>query len=306
MKELLSKLYNLETISFIKITDKVYRIKTQESDYILKYIEKTNLDNIIEKINILKINTFLIPILNNNNEYVSLLENIPFVIYPFLQEEKTTINDLKLKFYLNNLAELHNKTYYHLKVNESFFKDTYEYIGQIIDTQEDKIDTYMNSIEKKDYKSPSEWLFLLNYPLYKKSIDEANNMLEKFKNHTYSKNTVRMAYCFNGFDYKHIFLKESIITGIDNIDISSPIYDIFYTLSTIEEHNIDIRNYYIKYFKTFILEEYEKEWLYSLLYIPKLNIASDEHINIINISHSLEYLKSSYEIIETLKNINID
>jgi hypothetical protein len=223
-----------------------------------------------------------------------------------LQEERTSLNDLKIKFYLENLSIIHNKTYYPLKVNNSFFKDTYEYIGEIIDESEKKIEEYMNNIESLDYKSPSQWLFLLNYPLYIKSIDSANSTLENFKNISYSKNSVRMAFTFNNFNYKHIFLKEGKIIGIDNITLSSPIYDIFYTLSTIESTNLDIQSYYIKYFKSFILEDYEKEWLYSLLYIPKLEISNNESDNIKNIVLSLEYLKSSYEIIETLKNINLD
>ncbi|MBR3890809.1 MAG: hypothetical protein IKJ30_01895 [Bacilli bacterium] len=306
MKDIINDLYDINVLSFIKVSDKTYRIKSDENDYVLKYIDKANLDTIIEKIKVLKIDTILLPISNKYGEYVSKSNDYTFTIFPYLNEEKTSLNDLKLKFYLSELASLHNKTYYHLKVNSSFFKDTYEYIGSIIDKEEEKINNYMNVIEKKDYKSPSEWLFLLNYPLYVKAIDEANSSLEKFKKISYSKSNVRMAYCFNNFDYKHIFLKERMIIGVDNIVLSSPVYDIFYILSTIENNDIDIKNYYVKYFHSFILDDYEKEWLYSLLYIPKLETSEFEHLNIINISQSLNKLKSSYDIIETLKNINFN
>ena len=303
MKELINNLYKINVTSFIKISDKVYKIKSDDKNYILKYIDNNNLNMIIEKLNIVKIDTIYFPILNTNNEYISKYENYSFVIYNFLEEEKTSLNDLKLKFYLNELANLHNKTYYPLKVNDSFFKDTYEYIGKLIDDKEKVIKDYMEYIENTNYKSPSEWLFLLNYPTYIKCIDEANEALEKFKNISYKKSNVRMAFTFNNFDYKHIFLKESKIIGVDNIRLSSPVYDIFYTLSVIENSNVDIKSYYLKYFKTFILEDYEKEWLYSLLYIPNLNISNDECLNIKNITNSLEYIKSSYEIIGTLKDL---
>jgi hypothetical protein len=304
MKELINNLYKINVTSFIKISDKVYKIKSDDKNYILKYIDNNNLNMIIEKLNIVKIDTIYFPILNTNNEYISKYENYSFVIYNFLEEEKTSLNDLKLKFYLNELANLHNKTYYPLKVNDSFFKDTYEYIGKLIDDKEKVIKDYMEYIENTNYKSPSEWLFLLNYPTYIKCIDEANEALEKFKNISYKKSNVRMAFTFNNFDYKHIFLKESKIIGVDNIRLSSPVYDIFYTLSVIENSNVDIKSYYLKYFKTFILEDYEKEWLYSLLYIPNLNISNDECLNIKNITNSLEYIKSSYEIIGTLKDLD--
>jgi hypothetical protein len=304
MKTLLKELYNLEVNSFIKLSDKAYKIKTSENDYILKYIDNINLDMIIERLNILNIHSFLFPIINNKGEYISFDNDISFLLFPFLHEEKVSLNDLKVKFFLTELATLHNKTYYPLKVNETFFKDTYEFIGERIDECENKIKSYIEKIEKADYKSPSEWLFLLNYPLYIDSIDKSNTCLEKFKEISYKKNSVRMAFTYTTFDYKHIFLKEGKIIGIENIELASPVYDIFFTLSTTKNITIDIKNYYLKYFNTFILEDYEKEWLSALLYMPRLEINSDECLNMINISKSLEQIKSSYEIIETFKNSN--
>lgn len=303
MKELLKQLYQIEPISFIKLSDKAYRVKTNTSDYVLKYIDNTNIDIIIEKLSILNIDSFLFPILNINKEYVSSFNGSNFLIYEWLKEEKVILNDLKLKFFLDKLAQLHNKTFYTLKVNETFFKDTYEYIGSNIDTIQSTVETYMDTIERKDYKSPSEWLFLLNYPLYLDAIDKANQALEKFKEISYSKNTIRMAFTYKNFDYKHIFLKEQKITGIETMELSPPIYDIFYSLSTLEDISVDMKNYYEKYFKTFVLDDYEKEWLYSLLYIPKITISNDEAKNIVNISSSLNYLKNSNEMIEMIKNI---
>lgn len=303
MKSLLSSLYNIEPISFIKLSDKAYRIKTKENDYVLKYIDNNNIDIIIEKLSVLKIDSFLFPLINKQNEYVSSYNNTNFVIYEWLKEEKVILKDLKLKFFLDQLSLLHNKTFYTLKVNENFFKDTYEYIGNRIDETEAKIEGYMETIEKMDYKSPSNWLFLLNYPLYLEAIEKANKALEKFKEMSYSKNSIRMAFTYKNFDYKHIFLKEQKITGIECMELSPPIYDIFYSLSTLEDISVDMKNYYEKYFRTFILDDYEKEWLYALLYIPKLDISNDEIINIINISSSLNYIRNSNEMIEMIKHI---
>ena len=50
MKETILSLYNIEVLTFIKISDKVYKIKSNDKDYALKYIEQTNLDNLIEKL----------------------------------------------------------------------------------------------------------------------------------------------------------------------------------------------------------------------------------------------------------------
>ena len=304
MKTLLKKLYDIDTISFIKLSDKCYRIKTKDNDYILKYIENTNIDIIIEKLSILNIDSFLFHIMNTDGEYVSNYANANFLIFEWLKEEKVVLKDLKLKFFLEQLANLHNKTFYTLKVNENFFKDTYEYIGNKIDDVELKIEKYMETIEKLDYKSPSNWLFLLNYPIYQDAIDKANKSLEKFKEMSYSKNTIRMAFTYKNFNYQHIFLKEQKIIGIECMELSPPIYDIFYSITTVDDISVDMKNYYEKYFNSFILDDYEKEWLYSLLYIPKIDLSNDEVANIVNISTSLNYLRNSNEIVEMIKNIN--
>ena len=51
MKEAIYDLYGIEVLTFIKITNKVYRIKSKEADYALKYIEQANIELIIEKLN---------------------------------------------------------------------------------------------------------------------------------------------------------------------------------------------------------------------------------------------------------------
>lgn len=303
MKTLLENLYNISPISFVKLSDKAYRIKTSNNDYVLKYVDNINIDMIIEKLTILKIDTFLFPIVNVKGDYISNYNSNFFIIYEWLNEEKVVLKDLKMKFFLEQLAYIHNKTFYHLKVNETFFKETYEYIGNKIDEAELKIENYMETIEKIDYKSPSMWLFLLNYPLYIEAIDNANKCLEKFKELSYTKSGIRMAFTYKNFDYKHIFLKEQKIIGIESMELSPPIYDIFYSLHTFEDVSVDMKKYYEKYFKTFILEDYEKEWLYSLLYIPKINITNDEVVNIVNISSSLNYIRNCKEMIDMIKKL---
>ena len=64
MKDIINDLYDINVLSFIKVSDKTYRIKSDENDYVLKYIDKANLDTIIEKIKVLQIDTILLPISN--------------------------------------------------------------------------------------------------------------------------------------------------------------------------------------------------------------------------------------------------
>lgn len=302
MKETLSELYNLDVVSFIKISNKVYKLKTNDCDYALKYIDKVNLESIIEKLKIIKINSFVFPLKNKYNQYVSNIDEINFMVLPWVDEENILLKDLKLKFFLTALADLHNKSFFTIKTNESFFNETYDYIAAKIDKTEEYIENYMKEIERIDYKSPSQWLFLLNYPIYVDAISKANKALENFKDKSENKTSIRMAFTYNEFDYKHIILKEEKILGVENIEVAPPIYDVFYTFSSLNDINVDTKIYYDKYFKTFILDDYEKEWLLALLYIPRIeNLSNNEVNNIEEVCSSLNYIRNSDEIAGIIK-----
>ena len=302
MKEIIKEFYNIDVLTFIKVSDKVYKLKTDKEEYALKYIEQNNLDSIIEKLKVLKINFFVYPLINIYNRYVTVFEGISFIILPWIENENILMKDLKLKLFLNSLADLHNYSFYTMKVNESFFDETYDFIAAKIDKVSDYIEEYMYKIERINYKSPSQWLFLLNYPRYIDSIDKANRALENFKEKSLKKDTVRMALTYNDFDYSHILLKKEKILGIENVELAPPIYDLFYTFSSLNEISVDTKSYYEKYFNKFILDDYEKEWLLSLLYIPKIeNLSFDEVKNIEDVTNSLNYIKNSEDVANLIK-----
>ena len=164
----------------------------------------------------------------------------------------------------------------------------------------------MSKIERLDYKSPSQWLFILNYPVYVDALSKANKSLDNFRDKSEKKSSIRLAFTYNDFDYKHIILKEEKILGVENIEIAPPIYDVFYTFSALDEVSVDTKLYYEKYFKKFILDDYEKEWLLSLLYIPKIeNLSMDEVNNIKVVSSSLNYIRNSEDIAKIIKENNI-
>jgi len=303
MKEIIKELYNIDVLTFIKVSEKVYKIKAKEKDYALKYIEQKNLEMTIEKLKILKIDFFVYPLKNIYNKYISEFEEVNFILLPWIEEDNALMKDLKLNFFLNSLADLHNRSFYTLRVNESFFNETYDFIANKIDKVSEYIEQYMSEIERLDYKSPSQWLFLLNYPFFVDSISRANKALEEFQNKTEKKDIVRMALTYNDFDYKHILLREGKMLGVENVELTPPIYDVFYTFVSLNEMNVDTKMYYEKYFNNFILDDYEKQWLLSLLYIPQIeNLSKNEVRNIKEVTNSLNYLRNSYEIAKIIIN----
>jgi hypothetical protein len=216
--------------------------------------------------------------------------------------EECDINDLQLKFFLDSIAKLHNRSFYVIKTNSKFFDETCSYIENHIDDYNSMIEEYMLHIERLEYKSPSQWLFLLNYPFFRETIDLAKQSLERFRVKCEGKTTVRVCLTYNNFDYKNIFIKESKIIGIENIELSPPIYDVFNTFKSLTNNSIDLKEYYKSYFKQFILEDYEIDWLISLLLIPKVKFIKDNEINNLDsIIESLNYLKNSRDIVPIIK-----
>ena len=91
MKEIIKDLYNIDVLTFIKISDKVYKIKTLDKEYALKYIEQSNLDFIIEKLNIINVNSFVYPLKNSLNEYTSSFEGVYFIVLPWVETDNVMI-----------------------------------------------------------------------------------------------------------------------------------------------------------------------------------------------------------------------
>lgn len=304
MKDIIKDLYNIDVLTFIKVSDKVYRIKTNDKEYALKYAEQRNIniDFIMEKLSIINVNFFVYPLKNINNQYISTFEDFSFIIFPWIEEDSVLLKDLKLEFFLDSLAELHNKSFYTVKVNNSFFDETYDFIVNKIDKMTEYIENYVAQIERLDYKSPSQWLFLLNYPVYVDSLAKANKALEEFREKCDKKTNVKMALTYNNFDYKHIILRHKKLLGVENLEITSPVYDIFYTFSSLNEISVDTKLYYEKYFNKFVFDDYEKLWLLSLLHIPRIdNLSNNEIKNIKEVTNSLNYIRNSDDIAEIIK-----
>ena len=62
MIEYLEKLYNLEIETFIKYTNKTYKIVSTNGEYILKYVDDAKQENIFSRLYLLNDQIFLIQI----------------------------------------------------------------------------------------------------------------------------------------------------------------------------------------------------------------------------------------------------
>ena len=113
----------------------------------------------------------------------------------------------------------------------------------------------------------------MNYSYIKRCMDKSYDYLEKFKKSCEEKNSIRMVMAYLNFDYSHILVKNDRIISIENMVNAPPIFDIFDMIDKGYNSNFDLSSIVEIYNKNFPLQDYEKYWLLSLIYIPKVNIS---------------------------------
>ena len=80
MIEYLEKLYNLEIETFIKYTNKTYKIVSTNGEYILKYVDDAKQENIFSRLYMLNDQIFLIPIKSINNRFIERYKELYLII----------------------------------------------------------------------------------------------------------------------------------------------------------------------------------------------------------------------------------
>jgi len=302
MKEILLHYYGLKVIAYIKISERVFRLKADNGDYALKYLDDNNTENTIARLNMLKLNFFLIPLKNVNNSYITYHEGKYFHITNWCEDEQVLAKDIRLRHYLNRLADLHNNSFYTLKVNEGFYSESYSYIENLIDIFDKRFEKFIGEIEQLGYKSPSQWLIIMNGAYFKNAVVKSKEFLEKFKEETKNKNVLRVALTHQNFDYTHVLVKYDKILSLRKMTITSPVYDIKHLFDNAFSCAIDINNFFQEYLGKFKLSKYEKEWLKSLICIPNTNFNQiDEITSISEITIGLHKIKSGFELIKLLE-----
>lgn len=160
----------------------------------------------------------------------------------------------------------------------------------------------MEDIERLDYKSPSQWYYTLNYTKFIKSLDKSKQHLNKFKELTKDKSTIRQVITHQNFDYNHVFISKDKIISNEKMTICSPVFEI----TSLFEHSyfgsIDLSGCLKEYFNKFSFEDYEIEWLLALLYIPRIKFyPGNDFKNLTNIMQGVFMVKSVDELFEEYK-----
>lgn len=297
MNNVLNQYYDLEVIGIIKVTNKVYRIKTKDNQYYcFKHVDDDN-ESIFAHISMLSISSFCSPIKNNHGSYITKINNDNFYLIKWYDDDLVLAKEIKLKFFIEELVNLHKLSSYDNKINKGYFEEVLFTLEKMIDDEENDINYYLLKIEKKEYKSPSEWLFLLNNKRFRDAITNAKRHLNKFKENIKNLDVMRVSLNYLNFDFNNILVKEKKILGIEKMKIGPIVYDIKDLFDKSYNLSIDIIMYLKMYFEKVQLLDYEKEWLLTLVSIPFINYETKEEIEeIIDLTKTIYHLTRGYEI----------
>lgn len=297
MKSLIEKMYGITFKAMIKIAPLVYKLKTERGNYILKYISNPDVDNIYSRLSMLRLDNFSVPIKNVYGHYITLHENKYFEIDDYYEDETVVAKDIRIRHYLKALANLHNQSFFSLRVRKGFFEESIEFIENLIEQTSNDLENQVRFIERLDYKSPSQWLFMLNNQLFYSAIETAKNKLDRLKEACKEKTMLRVCLNYLNFDYSHIIVRSNKIISTHKMIIGPPVYDLKHLFDKSFHGSIDISSFFSEYLRKFHLYEYERDWLLALMMIPIIDLkGNDEVEKIVNITNSIHHLNNAIEI----------
>ena len=296
MKKEIEEKYNIEIVSLIKNNDRVYRISTSREEYILKEQNSLNLESIFARLRILNIDEFVLPIRDNNDHFITEIEDKYYALFPYYEDEEELAKDIRLNFYIKTIASLHDSSSYPLKVNDGFFEESISFLDVKVSLAKQEILTRIERVEKENYHSPSDWYFLMNYPILFNALKEADKYITLLEEEWKEGNNIHLSLTYQNFSYDHILIKNRKIVSLDKMALAPSIYDLVFLFHKSIDLKIDLSYLIDQYLEIHKLESYEQNWLLAFLFIPQLERKESEIEDITCLYRTLSLLKVANEI----------
>jgi len=301
MNDLIFEYYGIQVVGLIKLSQSVYKVKTNAEDFVVKKVKDRHLETIYEYIETLHLTCFIEILLNKNNEILTPFQDHYIYMMPFVDNSQGMMKEMKIKFYFETLAYLHYNSFYYTKVNKNYFETLQNDILNIIHERTIYYEQMIQNFENIVLRSPSQWLLVMNYYRIYESLNYAKQYLSQYMNQTSECHQIRVCLNYKHFDYDHISLKSKRLFSIDNVCIDLPIYDLFDIYQRIPDILFDLDCFSEYYFHKIDIKEDEKLLLCCLMNIvPIIDYGHDEIENIIKLSRLLYYLDSVQNFISQL------
>lgn len=301
MKDVILKNYDLHVIGEIKLSSHVFKLKCHEGYFVVKITSQKSLQNMYDLVETLNLSCFVHIIPNFHHEYLTIYQHQYLYLMPFIESGSQHLKEMKIQFYFETLAYLHEHSFYDMKVNQQYFhtleKDVLKVINERFQYYEKMIESYENEV----YRSPSQWMLVMNYYRIYDALALAKQYLSQYMNCIQECHSIRICLTYKNFDYQHISLKHKCLISLDYMEMDLPIYDIFDMYQKIPDILFDLDCLSQSYLKKFELRKEEKLLLCCLMNIvPIIQFEHDEIDNIIKLSRLLYYLDSVHHFITQL------
>ena len=296
MKKELEELYNIEITSIIKLTQKTYKIITSREEFILKEHENTSLESIYSRLRIINLDLYVLPLKSTKEHYIVDINDKYYSLSPYYEDEEILAKDIRLSFYIKSLATLHDSSSYPLKVNDGFFQESIAYLDTQVSKVKQELLSRIERVEHESYHSPSDWYFLMNYPILFNAIKEADRYITLLEEDWKSSSNIHLSLTYQNFNYDHILVKNRKIVSLDKMALAPSIYDLVDLYNKAYELKIDLSYLVDQYLEIHKLENYEQNWLLAFLFIPRLERSENDLEDIQNLYKTLSMIKISEEI----------
>ena len=301
MKEIILKNYGLHVIGEIKLSSHVFKLKCEEGYYVAKITSQKSLQNMYDSIETLNLSCFVHIIPNDHHEYLTSYQQQYLYLMPFIESGSQHLKEMKIQFYFETLAYLHGHSFYDMKVNQQYFHTLENDVLKVIQERMAYYEQMITNYENELYRSPSQWLLVMNYYRIYDALCLARQYLSQYMNCVQNCRSIRICITYKNFDYQHISLKSKCLISLDYLEMDLPIYDIFDMYQKIPDIRFDLDCLSQSYLKKFELREEEKLLLCCLMNIvPIIQLEHDEIDNIIKLSRLLYYLDSIHDFITQL------
>ncbi|MCD7949167.1 MAG: hypothetical protein LUG12_02750 [Erysipelotrichaceae bacterium] len=292
MKELIYQYYQIDVIGIIKISDRVFKIKSYNDFYVAKIVNNYELEKIFYNIDAMQINVLVKVLLNIKRQYLTSYKHQYIYLMPFLENKNDIPVEIKIKKYFELIAYLHNQSFYTIKVNDQYFQQLYEDLSKIIQERFNYYQQLILKYEKISFRSPSQWYFIMNYHHLYEALENSHNYLRQFIDLTNDYTDMRICFNYQNFDLAHVLMKPYCLLAIDHICMQMPIFDLY---SVFENEKFSLFNediLWATYFQLITLKNHEKILLKCLLYmIPCIEFTNDEIDNILLLTKLLTYIE---------------
>lgn len=288
MNKELREFFNKNNIITKKITIKknVIIIDTGKHKLVIKKRDK-NLEELFKYLKSRGFSNFPEIIYKTNNyDIYEYIENIE------IPKEEKALDIIKIT------SILHNKTTYHKEIDEDYYKELYENFHNNIDYLYDYYSSIATIIEKEEYMSPSNYLFVRNISKLFQSLNYCKYNIDKWYKIINEKKRIRLVNIHNNLSLNHYLLNNKpylISWRLSKKDL--PIYDLI-KLYKKYYSKLDfcdlLHNYEMRY--PLLLEE--KILFFCIISIPEKIDFNDKEYNLcVKVKKFYEYLNTSDKFI---------